>query len=270
MPKVEVGGTSIYYEVQGKGEPLILIMGFANTHHAWFFQRNLSRYFKVITLDNRGVGKSGKPDNEYSIKLMARDVAGIMDCLKIEKAHIVGVSMGGMIAQEFALKYPHRILKLILGCTYGKFEKDLVNPDLHELEILLKFGCTRGGMRQLKKTLRKLFILSFQNKLVKTSVWILSFIYLLILLREEEIKGLIGQLNAIVKHDAIDRLHQINAKTLIIVGDKDEVIKPRASALIYERMPQAAMCVIEKGSHSFAFENWRQFNRKILEFLKEE
>ena len=107
MPHQTVNGIKIYYEERGKGEPLILINGLAFPMDLWFAQMDeLSKDFRVIALDNRGIGRSDKPDEEYSIAMMASDAVGLLKTLGIEKTHVAGLSMGGFIAQEMALSYP--------------------------------------------------------------------------------------------------------------------------------------------------------------------
>jgi len=118
MPKAKVNGISIDYSVCGRGEPLVLIMGFGGSKLGWFFQRRACRkYFRVVTFDNRGAGGSDKPSGPYTMRMLADDVAGLMDYLKIDKAHVMGVSMGGMIAQHVAIAYPDRVRKLVLAST---------------------------------------------------------------------------------------------------------------------------------------------------------
>lgn len=118
MPKVPVDGFELYYESEGDGEPLLLIPGFASGRSLWFRQVGpLARHFRVISFDPRGVAQSDKPDGEQTIGLLADDVAALLNFLRIERAHIVGVSFGGFVAQEFALRYPRMTQKLVLCCT---------------------------------------------------------------------------------------------------------------------------------------------------------
>lgn len=123
MPKAKINGININYEVHGHGEPLVLIMGGICEHRGWMFQTcAFKKYYRVITFDNRGIGKSDRPGGcvAYSMKIMADDVVGLMDHLGIEKAHVLGVSLGGMIAQVLAINYPDRINKLILASTFAR------------------------------------------------------------------------------------------------------------------------------------------------------
>lgn len=118
MPKVPIDGFQLYYESAGDGEPLILIPGFASGGSLWCRQTGpLSRHFRVITFDPRGVAQSDKPDGSQTIDLLADDVAALLTLLGIESAHVVGVSFGGFVAQEFALRHPRRLRRLVLCCT---------------------------------------------------------------------------------------------------------------------------------------------------------
>src|SRR4030065_499777 len=118
MPHVQANGINIYYESQGEGEPLFLIAGLGATHHLWELQvPSFACWFRVVTFDNRGAGDSDKPPEPYSIALFADDTAALMDALGIERAHVYGQSMGGIIAQEFALRHPQRLRCPGLGCT---------------------------------------------------------------------------------------------------------------------------------------------------------
>src|SRR5258708_1556804 len=111
-------GAKIYWDEQGAGEPVLLIMGLGYPSIMWYRTRPLlAARYRTIALDNRGVGRSDIPAGPYPIALMASDAAGVLDASGVESAHVYGISMGGMIAQEFALQYPKRVRSLILGCT---------------------------------------------------------------------------------------------------------------------------------------------------------
>src|SRR5579864_3460644 len=118
MAFVDNQGARIYWDEQGQGEPVLLIMGLGYPSAMWYRIRPaLSARYRTIAFDNRGIGQSDVPPGPYLIALMASDAKAVMDAAGIESAHVFGVSMGGMIAQEFALQYPKRVLSLILGCT---------------------------------------------------------------------------------------------------------------------------------------------------------
>jgi len=118
MPFVENQGAKLYWDEQGSGEPLLLIMGLSYPSYMWYRSRKVfANSYRTIALDNRGVGQSDVTPGIYSIALMASDAAAVLHAAGVESAHVFGVSMGGMIAQEFALQYPSRVRSLILGCT---------------------------------------------------------------------------------------------------------------------------------------------------------
>ena len=143
MAFVENQGAKIYWDEQGQGEPILLIMGLAYASQMWYRTRPLlaSRY-RTLALDNRGIGQSDVPPGPYPIALMASDANAVMDAAGVESAHVFGVSMGGMIAQEFALQYPKRVLSLILGCTAAGFLGDLPGrPFIRPAPRIRACGC---------------------------------------------------------------------------------------------------------------------------------
>jgi pimeloyl-ACP methyl ester carboxylesterase len=119
MPAAKIDGINMAYDVSGQGEPLVLIMGLlGGTRQSWVFQkRAFSKHFKVITFDSRGMGKSDKPSEPFTMKTLADDTIGLMNHLNIDKAHVLGVSHGGRVAQEVAINYPERVNKLVLAST---------------------------------------------------------------------------------------------------------------------------------------------------------
>lgn len=161
MPKAKINDIDMYYEVQGDGFPLVMIMGFLGNANCWDARMlfPLADKFKVIVLDNRGTGRTDVSDKEFSIKLFAEDTVGLMDALDIPKAHVLGISMGGMIAQELALNYPERVEKLILKATFCGGESPILydTTDLKRVDSLLEKLADRPQVRELAEdVLRKL------------------------------------------------------------------------------------------------------------------
>src|SRR5438552_13826784 len=120
MPTVQShDGTKIAYNKRGNGAPLALIMGFSGAGRAWGepFLKLIETKFQTFVIDNRGTGESDKPDRSWSLRDMAGDVAAVLDDAGVKRAHVFGISMGGMISQEFVLAYPERVRGLVLGCT---------------------------------------------------------------------------------------------------------------------------------------------------------
>src|SRR6266516_6351221 len=120
MPHAAVDGTSLYYERRGDGEPLLLIQGMSGTHLTWGepFLAALGDDLEMVVYDHRGVGSSGDQGQPVTIAGLADDAAGVLDALGWERAHVLGISMGGMVAQELTLRHPERVGRLVLGCTY--------------------------------------------------------------------------------------------------------------------------------------------------------
>jgi len=137
MPKVKVDDIQIYYEVKGEGFPLVMITGLGGNLEGWDprLVEGLSKDFKLVMFDNRGAGRTGISNREYTIRLFADDTAGLMNTLGISKAHILGISMGGMIAQELVLNYPEKVSKLVLCSTYSGGSK-AVQPSQKVSEML--------------------------------------------------------------------------------------------------------------------------------------
>ena len=141
MPYASVNGIKMYYETYGEGHPVVLIGGLGSQIQSWATQVPIySKHFKVIVFDNRGAGKSDKPDVPYTTEIMADDTAGLLDTLGVESAYVVGKSMGGMIGQWLAIKYPEKVKRLVLGCTSAS--RDEVGDEILRIgrEIATKVG----------------------------------------------------------------------------------------------------------------------------------
>lgn len=267
MPKAKVNGININYKVEGQGEPLVMIMGIATDLTAWRSQTPaFKKHFRVVTFDNRGVGKSDKPAGAYSTKMMADDTIGLMDHLGIEKAQILGVSMGGMIAQELAINYPERISKLVLGCTFAqRDESGGISPELPKaLGYDEEYSDDDIRNVPIRSAASVLVRLAFNKRLYR----IISLLLMQLRIRQGVGTGIWGQLEAILGHNTADRLHFIKAPTLVITGTKDRIIKPSSSEAIVSMMPNAKLVKVDDGSHAFSTEMRSRFNKEVLDFLK--
>jgi len=266
MPKTNVNEVNVSYKVHGEGEPLVLIMGFAAPRWAWFFQtRAFRKYYKVITFDNRGVGKTDKPSEPYTIKTMADDTIGLMDYLGIDKAHILGYSMGGIIAQELIIHYPERVRKLILSSTLATIHQ--ITSEMREaLSLGEDFSFSEKDIRSvdIRKALSSLVALGFNRRLYRMILVPIAPIYV----RLVGLKGLMGQIEAIAGCNTLERLHTIQAPTSVIVGTGDKAALPRFSEVIASRIPNAKLVKVEGGSHGYIWEMPGRFNKAVLDFLR--
>lgn len=268
MPEARVNGIKIDYRIQGRGEPIVCIMGYSGAKAAWGLQsRVLSKHFTVLTFDNRGVGKSDKPPGPYTTRMMADDTAALMEHVGFRKAHVMGVSMGGMIAQELAINYPEKVSKLVLGCTYaGRRDGSNFAPELLErLGAGEEYAIEDLRGTPVNKTTSAVIALSFNRPIYRLVVTPLA----VLALRFMNKQGLQGQVEACSTHNTFDRLHTIKAPTLVITGTADHIFAAGCSDVLARSIPGAQLVRIEGGSHTFMVEMRKQFNRHVLDFLLE-
>jgi 3-oxoadipate enol-lactonase len=266
MPAVKVGDVNIYYEIHGKGEPLVLIMGYGGHIGHWFrLVPLLSREYCVVVFDNSGTGRSDKPDMPYTMEMMAGDTAGLLDAIGIDAAHIFGVSMGGCIAQQFALGCPERVSSLILGCTHcGGSHRVRSEPWIREL--LHDFE----RIKQLTPEEHASEILDIiaSQEFIRSNKDIVDQYIRKVTEHDTPIHGLIGQYEAIIDHDTYNRLPEIQAPTLVICGDADKMIPAENSRLLAFRIPDAELIMLENIGHGFFIEAVEEANKAIMDFLK--
>lgn len=255
-------GVKIYYQQRGAGEPLILLMGFGADGNTW--EKHVSVYekhFRCILIDNRGVGKSDAPPGPYSTAMMAEDTVAVMEHLKIEKARVAGISMGGAIAQELAINFPERVRSLILISTWPIFN---------------------NYAKTVYRNLKKLRTTSRQEDFMELlQLWIFAPPYFennLEALKsgQEEAKhnqtpqsqdGFEGQLDACIQHDTVIRLDQIQVPTLITIGLMDIFTPPAFSEILHQGIKDSKMIEFPTGGHVHHWEDLDRFNTETLNFL---
>jgi 3-oxoadipate enol-lactonase len=261
MAFVENQGARIYWDEQGQGEPVLLIMGLAYPSQMWYRTRPLlaSRY-RTVALDNRGIGQSDVPPGPYPIALMASDAAAVLNAAGIESAHVFGVSMGGMIAQEFALQYPKRVLSLILGCTAAggpaavRAEPEAIQMLMRREKMSPEQAAEAAVPFIYDPTTPRARI---DEDLTIRRPWFPSP------------EGYAAQLQGILGWEAYSRINQIVAPTLVIHGESDRLIPPGNAKLIAERIPGAKLVMIPRASHLFLTDQTEVSHHAILQFLKE-
>jgi 3-oxoadipate enol-lactonase len=252
-------GTSLYYELHGEsGEPLLLIMGLGGTLDFWQFQTPVfARTHRVAVYDNRGMGKSDKPKGPYDVPTLANDALAILDAAGFDRAHVLGMSMGGMIAQELALRHPDRIGALILACTYAKPDDDVKVSASGPIDVeavapkdLFKFMMSMVLSPEFIAR-EKQWLRGLRDKALETFV----------------MEGFLAQLAATMKHDTTAELGNIAAPTMIITGTADKLIPASSSDLLARLIPDAKLVKIEGGTHGFNVELPERFNVEVLRFL---
>jgi pimeloyl-ACP methyl ester carboxylesterase len=256
----------MFYETRGEVEPLILIPGFASGAWTWYRQtEDLAKDFRIVTFDPRGIGNSQTNDlQNLSMKTFVEDIADLLDLLKIEKANVLGISFGGFVAQEFALRFPERVDKLILACTTAGGTGH-VAPDI---EILRSF--TPDPRLPLGERIRKFFRPAFTEEFHAVCP---EEVEKVCRLREEnEVAEATysAQLQAAFSFDSDNKLGEIKHKTLVITGDRDKLVPMQNSVNLANKLPNAVLKIIENGSHMIFIENSKKFNQTIKNFLKAE
>jgi len=265
MPTVKVGDINIYYEIHGEGEALVLIQGFGGSSGQWYREiPGLSREYRVVAFDNRGTGRSDKPDIPYTMEMMAQDIAGLLEAIGIDAAHIYGASMGGMIAQEFALRYPERVISLVLGCTlcggtHAIMPDGEVMTVLFDMERMKRLTPEEGARELLPFLCSQEFI---DNNPDIVEQWIAKAVEYV-----TPLHGYQRQAEAMMFHDTYDRLPQIKAPTLVISGTADRLVPFENSRVLASRIPSAELVFLENVGHGF-FGAEEELNKAVLDFLR--
>ena len=264
MPIIDVAGAELYYESAGTGEPLVLISGFASGIWSWKYQiPDLSELFRVISFDPRGISRSQNTEMPVSIERIADDVAALLDELGIESANILGISFGGFVAQDFALRYPDRIKKLILACTsYGG--KGHVLPSM---DVLAAFASTKG-LNSIER-IRQYLTVAFTPSFVADEPGIVDEFCRLREQNEVPEAVYMAQLLSATTFDLSARVGQITAETLVLTGDEDTIVPMQNSINIASAMPHAKLVTVGGGSHMFFVEQAPKFNSIVTNFLKD-
>ncbi|HEY8083472.1 MAG TPA: alpha/beta hydrolase [Solirubrobacterales bacterium] len=249
MPSVDAGGTELYYEQAGSGEPMLLIQGMSATHMTWGrpFLSALERDFDCIVFDNRGMGKSGEAELPFTIADLANDTAALLDALEIECAHLVGISMGGMIAQELALAHPERIRTLTIGASYcGGPQGSLMAPE--DLQ-LLGTAYTSGEPEQV---FRAMWELNLSPSFREDDSRFAAFAEMGAALPAPQ-PVVLQQMRACGAHNTHERLSQIALPTLTIHGDADRMLGHSNGREIASLIP-ARLETLEGVGHMFWWE----------------
>ena len=260
MPYAETNGIRIYYETRGGGEPVVLIGGLGSTLESWSAQVALySERFRVITFDNRGSGRSDKPDCPYAIEQMADDVAGLLDFLEIPRAHFVGKSMGGMVAQWLGIKYPERVGKLVMGCASASRD-EVGNLILRTgREITEKLGAEQGWLFALFLGYGRKYIEENYESITRTPRKIPG--------DAASAAGYRNQSYACENHHVLEELHRISAETLVMYGGRDFITPPERAAKLAELIPNAVEKKFPEGAHGFWREHQAEADGAVLDFL---
>ena len=263
MPYTDAPGFRMYYEEHGSGFPLLLINGLGSDHLEWLHQIPAFREsFRVLVFDNRGTGGADVPPGPYTTAQMADDAAALLGALRIPQAHVLGVSLGGMIAQEVALRHPDRVDGLVLGCTGPGGELSL-RPSP---EAIAPFALATGEDPEAE--LRRMLPFLYTDPCIRERPGEIEGFVRRRLDHPTPPEGYQAQLAAAVTHDASSRLGEIRARTLVITGDADRLVNWENSLRLAGRIPGAVLVVLPGAPHRLFAETADAFNREVLRFLK--
>ena len=242
MPFVENSGAKIHWHALGKGEPLVLIMGLGCSSAMWFrLAPRLAKQFRVILMDNRGAGQTSVENYVvHRVTVMASDVAAVLDAAGAGKAHVLGISMGGMIAQEFALNHPARVRSLVLAATNcGGPYAIPAQPKVWGLLF-------SKGSRTPEEYLAAMRPYTFARK---TPAHVVEQDHLVRLASYPVLRGYQAQLYGLMGWSAYARLPEIKCPTLVLHGKEDQLIPPENGRLLAERIPGAELVEMNDASH---------------------
>ena len=259
MPFAVNEGTKIYWDEEGTGDPLLLIMGLGYPSIAWYRTRPvLAKRFKTIALDNRGVGRSEMPAGPYPIALMASDAAAVLDAAGVERAHVFGISMGGMIAQEFALQYPKRVRSLILGCTAAGGPHAVRSEP--EAGAMLMARARMTAEEAAEAAVPFIYDPGTARHLIDEDMEVRRPWF-------PHPDAYNAQLQGIMGWACYDRLENIGAPTLVVHGESDRLVPAGNGKLIAEKIPGAKLVILQHASHIFSTDQTQLAHNAILEFL---
>lgn len=264
MPKVKVNDLNINYDQQGAGEPLILVPFLTADNACYAFQvAEYSKHFTCISVDPRGAGETDKPAGVYTIELFADDLSAFMQAIGVEKAHVMGLSLGAAIGMWLAIKYPEKVKSLSLHSAWTKTDLFLKTV-VEGWQVMAK---AYGSVTEL--VIRGIFPWCFTPDLyAKQPDYIESLSAFTRSRPPQPVDAFIQQSNAVIAHDIESHLNKITAPTLITFGRNDMLTSVRFADRMKNNIQNSELIVFENASHASIYEKVEEFNQKTLDFLQ--
>ncbi|MER3410244.1 MAG: alpha/beta hydrolase [Thermoleophilia bacterium] len=263
MALAELGERRVYYQEHGSGETVLLISGLAADHAAWALQtEDLERLFRVIAFDNPGVGRTEGPPGPYTTALFADVAAELLRLLGVERAHVVGASVGGLVAQELAVRHPELVRSLVLCCPWWRIDR--------YAQALLRswqaFARAAGMLELFRQTWLWVFTPRFFEErpeaLAELERRLLEDPY------AQTVEAFCDQAEACLRHEALEEVRGISAPTLITVGEADILTPPAHSRALHERIAGSRLHVWPEMGHAPFWEIPDAFNALVRGFLE--
>ncbi|HEY2632345.1 MAG TPA: alpha/beta hydrolase [Solirubrobacteraceae bacterium] len=251
MALAKVGDIELSYERTGDGPPLLLIMGMSGTKHHWgeALLSDLRRDFELIAYDHRDCGDSTRTGESFTIADLASDAAGLLEALEIDSAHVMGISMGGMVAQELALAHPERIQSFTLGCTYCGGEGSRLSDEA--VLRRLAEGMSSGDREQAIRTAWEVNVSpSFASRDDVYATFLQNGLRYGV-----AVPVIMEQMRAITGHDTSTRLPDLNLPTLVIHGTLDQMLPVENGHMIAGLIPESRLEIFEGVGHLFFWED---------------
>ena len=262
MSTTTVNGIAINYKLEGDGpETVVLVNGLADDLESWGYQTAalLEAGFRVLSFDNRGVGESDKPAGPYTTKLFAQDTKALVDELGLSDFHLLGVSMGGMIVQEYALAHPGDLRSLIPACTYAA-----PGPFCSRMFAMWQEMAPVMG---LKTVMQDVTLWAFTQEFFETREPELAEFEEAMASLPQPLEAYLAQLSSIQTHDTTDRLGQITTPTLVLAGEQDILIPVELSRRLHAGIAGAEWATVT-GGHACIWEHPTPFNERVIAFMQ--
>lgn len=263
MPCLPINNIEVYYEQHGAGPDLILLGGLSADHHVWKSAlRLLSRHFRVLMMDNRGAGQSSTPDFPYTTELMANDVLQLMHVLHIDRADVIGHSMGGCIAQQLVLLAPHRVKKCVIASSRAK-PNVIANMIFDTRKKLDNVGVSCDIIAEY------MMPFLFSESFLSSSANVKGFIqWTLQNPSPQSAVGFAHQLHAVKIHNVYDRLHEIQNSVLVIAGEEDMLMPMKEAIALTKHLKNGSFVAISDCAHMPHVEKSAEFVQCVLQYLK--
>jgi 3-oxoadipate enol-lactonase len=263
MAMEKAGDLNLEYYDEGSGPPLVMIMGLGGQASSWgeSLLERLQKHFRTIRFSNRGTGASDKPSGGYTIRQMADDATALMETIGLEQAHVFGISMGGMIAQELVLNHPERVQGLVLGCT-------TCGP-AHSVPVPAQTLAQFGQIMQLpmEERIEHFWGITVIPEFKEERADFLNRIIELGMANPTPMETFGLQFGAIQAMDTYDRLPQIESPTLIMHGDQDILVPVENAEILHQRIPGSRVRIVQRTGHCFFWENPDDVVEELVEFL---
>jgi pimeloyl-ACP methyl ester carboxylesterase len=263
VPQADLAGYRVHYEEQGSGAPVLLVNGLGADHRAWAAQTEyLQQFFRVVVFDNPGVGRTEGPRGPYTTAQFADVGAALLRHLGIEQAHVVGASMGGLIAQQIAVRHPDLVRSLVLHCSWWR-----ADPYTQALVSSWQAIAREAGMLTL---FRQIWLWVFTPRFYEESPEIFEELERQVTEdpHAQTVDAFCDQAEACITHEALEQVAAVEVPTLITVGDTDILTPPAHSHALHERMRGSTLHVWPEMGHAPFWEIPDEFNRLNRDFLE--